>query len=328
MFVTGVPQGLRVTQLSTADTPAVTALVQNMEREYFGRSETNDTEIRGVLSSPELRGARNTAGLWEDDRLVGALLAFDGLEHGRGLHMDLFADPGFARREDVAACLLGGGEAFAHTLPSSRSDYIKCESFAGDHAVTGTLAARDYEPHRTYLRMRLDFHEVPRTGELPAGLTDRRMTEGDWEALHTVITTAFRDHYDSHPLPLELFRQDSVNDTTDFDRWRLVFDGDDCVGVCIASKRYAAHGLGYVENLAVLRQYRGRGIARYLLRDAFSRDHAAGFTGTSLHCDATNPTGATHLYESVGMSRDQEYQAWRTPLPAGVRASNRPQSGS
>lgn len=328
MYVTGVPHGLRVTQLTGADTPAVTALVQDMEREHFGRTETNDTEIRGVLASPELRGTRNTAGLWDGDRLVGVLLAFDGLEHGRGVHMDLFADPGLPQRAAVAECLLAAGERFAGSLPVPTPDYLKCESFNGDQAVARTLADRGYEPHRTYLRMRLDFDEAPRTGELPAGLTDRRMTDDDWEALHGVITSAFRDHYDSHPLPLELFRQDSVNDTTDFDRWRLVFDGDDCVAVCIASKRYAAHGLGYVENLAVLREYRGRGIARYLLGDAFRRDHAAGFAGTSLHCDATNPTGAAQLYESVGMSRDQEYLAWRTPLPAGVRATNRPESRS
>lgn len=314
MHVRRVPQGLRVTALTPAQAPAVTQLVRSMEHGYFGRTETNDTEIRGVLASPELRGTRNTAGLWDGDELVGALLAFDGLEHGRGLQLDLFIEPGYPDRRCVAECLLRGGEAFGRTLPSAPHDQLKCESFSGDEDVPAVLDDLGFDAHRTYLRMRLDFDGAPAVSELPAGLRAQPMTDDDWPQMHHVIIEAFRDHYDSHPLPLDLFRQDSVNDTTDFDRWRLVFDGDDCVAVCIASNRYAEHGLGYVENIGVLREYRGRGIARFLLRDAFARDHSDGLNGTSLHCDATNPTGATQLYESVGMRRDQEYLAWRTRL--------------
>lgn len=314
MFVTGVPDGLRTTQLTTTHTAALTQLVRDMELEFFGRTETNETEIRGVLTSPELRGTRNTSGLWEGDELVAGVLAFDGLEHGRGLHMDLFISPRLPHRQDVAHCLLEAGSAFAGTLPFGPGDYLKCESFLSDDDVARVLVEQGYEEHRTYLRMRLDFKAQPEVPELPQGLTPRGMTDDDWPAVHGVITSAFRDHYDSHPLPLDLFRQDSVNETTDFDRWRLVFDGPDCVAVCIASKRYAEHGLGYVENIGVLRDYRGRGVATYLLRDAFQRDHAKGMRGTSLHCDAENTTGATRLYASVGMSPDQEYLAWRTPL--------------
>lgn len=311
LYVTGVPQGLRVTQLTTDRTPAVTELVRDVEREFFGGTQTNDTEIRGVLLSPELRDTANTAGLWDDDGLVAALLAFDGLEHGRGLHMDLFISPFVAQRQSIAECLLRSGEVFGRTLPFGEGDHLKCESFAGDDAVAGALDALGYRQHRTYLRMRLDFEREPPRSPLPEGLTARGMTDDDWAAVHGVITSAFRDHYDSHPLPLELFKQDSSSETTDFARWRLVFDGSRCVAVCIASRRYAAHGLGYVENLGVLREYRGRGIARHLLTDAFHRDREAGLSGTALHCDATNPTGATALYASLGMTRDQEYDAWR-----------------
>jgi len=140
------------------------------------------------------------------------------------------------------------------------------------------------------------------------------MVQTDWPAIHDVITTAFMDHYDFHPEPFEVFRENFVDETTDFGQWRLAFDGDRCVGLCLGSRRYAAHRLGYVASLAVLREYRGRGIARFLLYDAFARDASLGWTGTSLHCDATNPTGATALYESVGMVRDQRYTAWRARL--------------
>ncbi len=157
----------------------------------------------------------------------------------------------------------------------------------------------------------------------PAGLTARMFGEQDWHDIYEVVQSSFLDHYDFHPRPFDVFKEDLVDETADPGQWRLVFDGSTCVGVCLGSNRYAAHRLGYVDTLGVLREYRGRGIAKYLLRDAFHRDSGLGFTGTALHCDATNPTGATQLYESVGMQRDQYYLAWRAGLPVFVASRPR-----
>jgi ribosomal protein S18 acetylase RimI-like enzyme len=162
--------------------------------------------------------------------------------------------------------------------------------------------------------MRIDFRQAPGVSALPTGLAARPMSDELWPQVHHVVSEAFRDHYDSHPLPLELFRRDMVHETTDMSQWQLVFEGEECVAVCVGSNRFEPFALGYVDCLAVLRQYRGRGIAKYLLHEAFRRDHTAGFTGTSLHCDASNATGATQLYRGVGMQKDQQYAAWRLPL--------------
>jgi GNAT superfamily N-acetyltransferase len=143
------------------------------------------------------------------------------------------------------------------------------------------------------------------------------MTGRDWPRVHRTITEAFRDHYDVHPVPLATFQLRFDHETTDLGQWRLVFDGDDLVGVGISSNRYAAAGMGYVDTLAVLRSARGRGIGTYLLRRSFLDDQARGMSGTALHCDAANLTGATRLYESVGMATDQHYDAWRARLVGG-----------
>lgn len=313
MSVTGLPAGMRLSQLTDEHVPALTALVHGKESTYFGRSETNEREILGTLKAPELDGTRGTAGLWDDGRLVAAMLAFNGLEHERGLFLDLFVDPCASARGTLTDCLLAAGERYGQTLPTRPGAHVKVESFGGDAEVEQVLSERGYERHRVYLRMRVDFTgPVAEPAPLP-GLQVRTMVD-EWSALHQVVTDAFRDHYDAHPLPLDVFRRDMDNETTDFQRWRLVFDATECVAVSIGSLRFAPAGLGYVETLAVLRNYRGRGIGRYLLHDAMARDAADGLSGTSLHCDATNPTGATHLYESVGMHRDHEYVAWRAPL--------------
>lgn len=67
----------------------------------------------------------------------------------------------------------------------------------------------------------------------------------------------------------------------------------------------------YVVDLGVLAEARGRGIAKYLLRNAFAADVRAGRTGTILHVDSNNKTPALELYTSVGMRPVLVIDIWR-----------------
>jgi GNAT superfamily N-acetyltransferase len=73
-------------------------------------------------------------------------------------------------------------------------------------------------------------------------------------------------------------------------------------------------GCNYVGRLGVLPRARGRGLARFLLRDQFAVDAAAGLAGTLLHVDSSNPTPAVGLYLSVGMAPDIVADIWRRKL--------------
>lgn len=68
--------------------------------------------------------------------------------------------------------------------------------------------------------------------------------------------------------------------------------------------------------LGVVEEYRGRGLAKFLLRDAFALDTAAGRTGTILLVDTNNPTPALGFYLSVGMLPTLIVDGWRHTLPA------------
>lgn len=312
MFVNRLP-GLRVTELTRANAGDLVGLVAGMETQFFGQSQTNLPEIVGTLAAPELRGRRGTAGVWDEGRLVAALLAYDALEHEQALALDLFAAPG-QRRTEIVRRLLAGARAYASALGASAGDWLKVETFGGDDALAREVSEDGFVQHRIYLRMRRDFVGPLEPAVLPDALSTRVMSAGDWPDIHQLVTRAFRDHYDFHPLPLDLVVRQYDTETTDYARWQLVFDADALVGIGISSNRYAEHALGYVDTLAVLRSARGRGIATFLLHNAFAEDRARGLRGTALHCDATNPTGATRLYQAVGMHRDQHYDAWRAPL--------------
>ena len=58
------------------------------------------------------------------------------------------------------------------------------------------------------------------------------------------------------------------------------------------------------------RPWRGRGYGRDLLRHSFREFRRRGMRRATLGVDAANPTGATHLYESVGMYVEQEAIVW------------------
>ena len=60
-------------------------------------------------------------------------------------------------------------------------------------------------------------------------------------------------------------------------------------------------GGGYVGIIGVRRDWRGRGLAKALLLRTFGEFWQRGVTRVSLDVDADSPTGATRLYESVGM---------------------------
>ena len=89
-------------------------------------------------------------------------------------------------------------------------------------------------------------------------------------------------------------------DTEHFDAslWRIVRAGDEVVaGAICEADRY---GGGWVTVLFTRRPWRGRGLGRALLRDAFQKFRGRGERNVGLGVDAENAS-AFRLYESAGM---------------------------
>ncbi len=67
---------------------------------------------------------------------------------------------------------------------------------------------------------------------------------------------------------------------------------------------------GWVDQLGVLAPARGRGIGAALLRRSFAMFAGRGLRRALLSVDAENPTGATRLYERVGMRVVNRWDWW------------------
>jgi ribosomal protein S18 acetylase RimI-like enzyme len=153
---------------------------------------------------------------------------------------------------------------------------------------------------------------------VPDGVTVHRggFDETIRRAGHQVIAESFATQPGSVPRP--------------YDEWvvsresRSTFDWS-CLTVLELDGRPAAvrewdrnfvstENCGYIGRIGVLPEARGRGLAKYLLKDQFALDAAAGLTGTILHVDTSNPTPAVALYRAVGMRPDIVNDVWSRTL--------------
>ncbi len=99
--------------------------------------------------------------------------------------------------------------------------------------------------------------------------------------------------------------------------WFAMLDGED-VGFLHETDHYVEdEDAGYVWRLGVEERVRGRGVAKALLFSSFAAMRGRGRFAALLHVDSANATGATRLYESVGMSSVLVLDMWRCTLALG-----------
>ena len=74
---------------------------------------------------------------------------------------------------------------------------------------------------------------------------------------------------------------------------------------------------GSVHLLGVRASHRGRGIGSAMLRHAFATFASRGLTRAMVNVDAENVTGATGVYEPVGMRVVGRWDMWERPEATG-----------
>jgi mycothiol synthase len=170
-----------------------------------------------------------------------------------------------------------------------------------DGSARELMLAHGYRDVRHFYEMAIHLDAAP-----PApGAAIETFREEDARAFFAAIDDAFQDHWEHHTSPFEeWWERHRSSPGFDPSLWLLIRDGGE---IAAASMNEAnRNGGGYVAVLGVRRPWRGRGYGRALLLHAFREFYERGMPRVSLGVDAENPTGATKLYESVGMSVEQE----------------------
>jgi ribosomal protein S18 acetylase RimI-like enzyme len=139
----------------------------------------------------------------------------------------------------------------------------------------------------------------------PVDLPVETVREEDMRAFHTALDEAFQDHWEHHSSPFdEWWARHSSNPNLDLSVWFMIRDDDEIAAV--TRNEGNRNGGGYIGAIGVRRPWRGKGYAKALLLHSFRAFFERGMPRVTLGVDAENPTGATHLYERVGMHVEQE----------------------
>jgi mycothiol synthase len=275
-----------------ADAPAVAELVIAYERSLYGTTAYSLADLEAEWESLDL--ARDALVLLDADRVV----AFGTLDdRGELWRIDGFVHPDEQGR-GLGAALVTALEQIAASRGARR---IQNGVLEPDEAGHRLLAGLGYRPVRVFRELRVELDAAPEPPRWPDGLVpDVFDAERDVAAFHAAEQEAFADHWEFRPRSLARWRALHV-ETERFDPtlWRVVRADDEIVAGAICQAD--SYGGGWIGVVFTRRPWRGRGVGRALLHDAFGKFWERGERSIGLGVDAENATGAFHLYESVGM---------------------------
>jgi mycothiol synthase len=168
---------------------------------------------------------------------------------------------------------------------------------------------------RTYWRFVLPLDEPPPEPRWPEGVRVRTFDpERDGKAVHSLIETAFADNERYRGQPYSEWVASNIDrEAFDPELWFLAVADGDVVG-SIVCPNYESEG--WVRQLAVARDWRGRGVGMALLLKAFGEFFRRRRPHVGLVVDSWNRTGARALYERAGMQIEREHTRFEKTIRA------------
>ncbi len=238
---------------------------------------------------------------YEDVFALGGVAAS---HHGRGLGTAIAAE--IERRAAILAA----------QSPAADEVTLSMGSLADEPRVAAILTAHGYAEIRRFLTMEIEFDGPRPPAAPPTGVVLKPLAPGQEQAVHALMTAAFKDHWGGGMESEERFLKRHVHgEVFQPELWRLAWQDGRLVGALVGEPTATQRPeYGYVALVGVPREERGRGIGEALMRSAFDGFAAIGKRGAFLIVDSESTTGATRLYERVGMTAEPQYATWRKTL--------------
>jgi mycothiol synthase len=306
------PISLRPATLDDVD--ALTAMLDACTRAYVDRG----TDAAGTRARLTMPGCDLATDSFLAENGAGQALGFGQAWTTSGQEVKVFArvHPD-ARGRGLGTLLLRTVLAAAHRKADGVGWSVTATTWARDPGAAEVLRVGGLREVRHFLRMVVDLPApVPDTAP-PVGLRAYRPGEDDDE-LYAASTAAFVDHWGSESIDAERWwwdERDSPDSGYDPTLWAVVEVDGVIAGHAIARvKERGGRSEGYVSEIGVRPEWRGRGIAQGLLRHLFAEFTRRGLQIAALDVDADNTTSALRLYRSVGMASEPSFTAWSAPL--------------
>lgn len=222
---------------------------------------------------------------------------------------DGYVHPEFMGRGIGTAMLRAMDERAREEMKLAEPDlrvYIRNGMSIGDTISREMHEAEGYQPIRFSWRMEINLTEAPPAPVWPKGVELRPFVLADHnQAVFEAHEEAFSDHWGHTPGTFANWQNRMTNrEAFDPSLWFIVWDGDQIAGYSLCRYRM---GIGWVGSLGVRRPWRKHGLGMALLLHSFGEFHKRGMNTVGLGVDASNPTGATRLYQKAGMKIAAEY---------------------
>jgi mycothiol synthase len=313
-----VPEGFSLREATVDDADTIAALINDVNVAETGFPWTTTEEVRGDLTAPDRDPGNDVVLIEVTGALVGYLSVTVDAEDAM-----TFIQIAWVRPRDwgrgLSAWLLRLGEQRTSTLADGRA-VVQVVCWATNEAARRLFSDLGYAPIRTFHQMRIGLTS-PIEAVIPPGIDVRPFDPAtDRLPTYAALSQAFADHWGRQLDPFEQWVHrhiDGAGADFDPDLWFVALDGREVVGaICTRPHLTSAPDTASVELLGVRRPWRGRGIARALLLTAFEAVRRREIGAIELGVDSTNPTGATQLYEGVGMHVVRSFEVWEKELPS------------
>lgn len=312
------PEGFTVRPAKLDDVPTIYGLLQAYECALYGYTDKFLAYVQATYSSPTLDQAGETCLVFDRaGRLVGSMLLEQSMYANFSVTVCVFPPEPDSHLDDY---LLSMAESRARILMEQAQPGVQV-------TVTSWVSSIDQESLRCYERA--GFQEVRRNWRMeielggqhalptwPEGVELRPFVpERDDRAIFEMIERAFEDHWGHTPEDFEEWRHWAI-EQADFEPslYHIAWAGDQPIGAALCN----AGPIGWVNSLAVAREWRGRGVGLALLQHAFGEFSRRDLRRAGLSVDSENLTGATRLYQRAGMRKTREYLKMNKALRAGT----------
>jgi mycothiol synthase len=317
------PAGYTIRPATLEDAHAIAGLTNEANMAEIGFPWTTADEVRDELTAPG-HDERDALVAVADDGSLAAYLTLWSDEEPVGVVHQI----GFVRPElqgtGLSSWLLRVGEDEARgkldRMPHRDTVHLHVSRWATNDAAGRLFGTLGYRYVRTFHTLRMELDSSVPVPEPPDGITVRAFDEAmDVASVHAALTEAFADHWGSLAFPpFDDWVHESIEGASSgFDPglWFVAAEDDEVVGALCARHGTAREpDAGQVDSLGVRRPWRGRGVARALLLSAFAELARRGVPTVELGVDAESPTGATRLYEGVGMRVAYSHEVWEKEL--------------
>ncbi|HEY3994063.1 MAG TPA: GNAT family N-acetyltransferase [Ktedonobacteraceae bacterium] len=319
-----LPEELTMRPATREDIKNVYRLSRACDIAQYGQEEYNLDDIQMIWTGPGVNLAEDSLVVFDQiGRLVGSLLVQQQRYAKFYIGLRILPDYSDPRLGDH---LLALAETWARvrmvrSQPTMRVT-LNASLSSANTAEQACFTRAGLQEVRRFWRMEIELHEAPAEPVWPAGIELRPYVPGrDEQAVFEVIDTAFMDHWGHIPSRFEEWRHWTI-ERTNFDPtlWFVAYEGEQIVG---GSFCLDMSGHGWVDDLAVLRPWRGKGLGMALLLYSFGEFYRRGQRKVGLGVDSQNLTGALRLYQRAGMQRIRENISYEKELRAGVELSTR-----